>query len=530
VYNVFTGDIPFFARQTNTFWRGTRMNIQWSNYTYFPLGAVGAPPFLPDVLIDVLTSNNDLITRYGPVKMNVSSFSFNLPYTVPGSTSSSNLVKIKTYVAGLGGIGSDADTLSVSVLTPQFQQIVLTPASSRFLVLGDIQAVGDDGLNKLSGATSSDLIGTPGNQNLNYGFIQSASIYFSGYAIANSWASVPASADWSLGGDFTIETFLRPDGTPTDNFYKGANASRLFSIGYNYPSGGPASVVLELAFEANLSLYWLALNVNGTKYYFQTGGVNTDFSEFLGSWVHLAICRSGTTLRCFVNGVLRGQHTVVGSIGSAAEPLHIGGVGPNDAEYVQGPSVFKSVTGSLTNFRWINGSALYTAAFSPPTAELTPVPNTRLLLLANNQSQNPPIVGTIQDSSGTGKVVTRNPSAPTNNVVWTAVSAFPSPYGKANATDGNPNTIMVGALSCNAPDTNAKYTITTGFTAGTTISTLRIQNIPASSNFMRGSGFGNNEMTSTLLRTVNAYTESNVTVEYFSTIYLNSTTLQTFFF
>jgi hypothetical protein len=48
----------------------------------------------------------------------------------------------------------------------------------------------------------------------------------------------------------------------------------------------------------------------------------------------------------------------------------------------------------------VNGTALYTGAFTPPTQPITPVSNTKLLLLATTS-------GTLlTDSSGLGKTVT----------------------------------------------------------------------------------------------------------------------------
>jgi len=54
----------------------------------------------------------------------------------------------------------------------------------------------------------------------------------------------------------------------------------------------------------------------------------------------------------------------------------------------------------LTNFHWVKGTALYTANFSTPKTPISPVANTKLLLLATTSG------AVTSDSSGLGKTVT----------------------------------------------------------------------------------------------------------------------------
>jgi hypothetical protein len=532
-YNVFTGVSPPFSPVSNTFWRGTRLNIQWSNYSYFPLNAVGAPPFSPDVIVDVLSNNNSLITRYGPFKMNISSLSFSLPYFTSGPQS--NAIKVKTYIAGLGGITSESEVLNVNVFNPQFQTIELLPASSRFLVLGDIQAVGDDRVNKLSGSTTSELSGSA-LSNTNFGYIPTASLFFAGQGDAYCYATVPASTDWSLSGDFTIEAFIKPN-TGGDAF-RLENDMRVFSIGWignGTSTSGNSPAKLEIASHYYVSGNYIGQNIyvgiNGTFYYFVTDTGRVDFSIFFGSWTHVAISRVSNQLQLYLNGVRYGNYTISGTLGSSTDILNIGGVGALDTSFPSnGPSFRKSLNGYLTNLRWINGTGLYNGPnFTPITSALPSITNTRLLLSVDNESLNPPASGNlIADSSGTGKIVTRN--AVNSNLIRWIVTEYPSfvtPFGKSNAVDGSATTIMVGAAYKNNPESNARYRLTTSFTNfATNISTIQIQNIPSSSNFMRGSGFGNVEMTSSLLRVINQIGTST----FFSTIFLNSTSTQAFFF
>lgn len=82
------------------------------------------------------------------------------------------------------------------------------------------------------------------------------------------------------------------------------------------------------------------------------------------AWNHLAMTRSGSTVRLFLNGNLESTGTFSGSIYSnAAHSLWIGNTSDN----------LYPITGCyIDEFTLVNGAPVYTASFTPPTA---PVPN-----------------------------------------------------------------------------------------------------------------------------------------------------------
>lgn len=94
----------------------------------------------------------------------------------------------------------------------------------------------------------------------------------------------------------------------------------------------------------------------------------------LTQWVHLAVSRSGTTLRIFANGQ---------QILSGTNAINYSGTG---TVYVLGGLAGAVVVpaGYYSNYRFVKGTALYTAAFIPPTAPLTTVANTSVLTLQND--------------------------------------------------------------------------------------------------------------------------------------------------
>jgi hypothetical protein len=98
----------------------------------------------------------------------------------------------------------------------------------------------------------------------------------------------------------------------------------------------------------------------------------------LNTWYHLAYTRSGSTFKIFLNGAQVHSFTSSATFTTATTALNIGGqVGGGD-----------NFTGYVSNVRFVKGTALYTSAFVPTGAPLTPVANTVLLTAQTNLSSN----------------------------------------------------------------------------------------------------------------------------------------------
>ena len=97
----------------------------------------------------------------------------------------------------------------------------------------------------------------------------------------------------------------------------------------------------------------------------------------VNTWNHIAFVRDGTVATIYVNGVSIGSRTgITGSMSPA------GGSTAFIGQYSGGGSYY--LNGSISNFRVINGTALYTATFTPPTAPVTAISGTSLLLNGTN--------------------------------------------------------------------------------------------------------------------------------------------------
>jgi hypothetical protein len=89
-------------------------------------------------------------------------------------------------------------------------------------------------------------------------------------------------------------------------------------------------------------------------------------------WNHYAVTRSGTTLRIFLNGTQTASGTSTANI-PATRALGI--MGDSGAAATQ--------IGYMSNVRIVKGTAVYTSAFTPPTAPLTAISGTSLLTCQN---------------------------------------------------------------------------------------------------------------------------------------------------
>jgi len=96
-------------------------------------------------------------------------------------------------------------------------------------------------------------------------------------------------------------------------------------------------------------------------------------------WHHVAFVRNGSSFSVFVNGVLDTGISIsnASSISNnTTYPFRIGARGGADVPF----------NGYITDARLINGTALYTSNFTPPTAPLTAITNTSLLLSGTDAS------------------------------------------------------------------------------------------------------------------------------------------------
>ena len=174
--------------------------------------------------------------------------------------------------------------------------------------------------------------------------LHGGSAYFDG---TGDYLTAPSNVALNLPGDFTVEFWAYP----TASIFAAAIAGTTSST---------------MGFDAAGYFYFL----NSTGQYLRA----TDGSFLpLHTWTHVAISRSGSTLKIFRNGIDNGIAENTGSASTAT--FTFSGLNIGYSPHVNG-GIF---TGYISNFRIVKGTAVYTTAFTPPTAPLTAITNTSLL-------------------------------------------------------------------------------------------------------------------------------------------------------
>jgi Concanavalin A-like lectin/glucanases superfamily len=181
--------------------------------------------------------------------------------------------------------------------------------------------------------------------------------------------------------NWTVEAWVYLNAMPTSDAWPTNYSQHMVVAGVGTPSVGDGM-------DCIIGQTKLMIQNNDTQY------AGTAHGMAINTWYHLAYVRNGNTIFFYVNGDQKGSVAFSGAIGTGAS-TYIG------CETGQGAFL----NGYITNLRVINGTAVYTRNFTPPTTVLQPITNTSLLLQVANQ----PLA--IADSSTNGFVVTNNNTA-----------------------------------------------------------------------------------------------------------------------
>ncbi len=163
--------------------------------------------------------------------------------------------------------------------------------------------------------------------------------------------SAAASADFGIGtGDFTVEWWIK------------------FNTISNYPT------VIDMRSADNdtpLALFPKTNLQNQLGVYVSGGYIASGTNSFkAGIWIHYAICKTGGYLKGYFNGKQDFSIACTRDYGSS-ESIRIGAVYGNGNYFVDG---------NMADVRIVKGTAVYTSEFTPPTAPLPAVTNTKLLV------------------------------------------------------------------------------------------------------------------------------------------------------
>ena len=179
-------------------------------------------------------------------------------------------------------------------------------------------------------------------------------------------------------GAFTVEMWV----------YRTSTTTTLYDTIMGSPSGA----------NVTWGVYITASTLAATFYTLAGGIVSTTTAITNNAWNHIAISRTaGGNLQIFINGVsgYSASYTSAQAIGTTL--------------YIAGDTLNNKFAGYISNIRYVNGTALYTANFTPPTAPLTAVTNTALLTCQSSRFIDNSANSFVMAPSGGAAVVSSNP-------------------------------------------------------------------------------------------------------------------------
>ena len=152
------------------------------------------------------------------------------------------------------------------------------------------------------------------------------------------WHQFPDAPDLTPTGDFTIDFWFAFSNLTTIGQIVGKRPTSADFGPFQFQQNNG-----QLVFYAGTGPAWDIINA-------------LTIASGLGAsvWYHVAVTRQGTTWRTFINGALSNTVTAAGALGKNTTPLTIGGI----------PGRFAACY--LDEFRFSNGIARWTAAFTPP--------------------------------------------------------------------------------------------------------------------------------------------------------------------
>ena len=186
-----------------------------------------------------------------------------------------------------------------------------------------------------------------------------------------------ASSLGGFSGDFTIEFWFKGDNQ---------NGFAVFLESWVSFTSSTQKWAIQAEGSGTTNMIW----VRDGLVKFTTSGIDV----FDNAWHHHAVVRDGSTITYYIDGVSRGSETHSAALTPGTDFI-IG-------EFSSGGY---GIGGYLSNVRIVEGTAIYTTTFTPPTKSLTAVPDTKLLTCQGN---------TITDASSSGHTFTTNGDAAAN--------------------------------------------------------------------------------------------------------------------
>ena len=212
-----------------------------------------------------------------------------------------------------------------------------------------------DGTN---GATSTTDLSDRGNT-VTFGGdaeISTAQSKFGGSSLSldgnGDYVDLPQATNQLVSEDFTIEFWFRI------NSGAGSETVGLFGSYYTGDGSGEGMLMQSNATYNQVFFQW---HYGGSDWAYlnQTQGTRTALSN--NTWYHVAVTRSGSTWRLFLNGTQEDSVTQSSYISDSGSTTRLGNYGPSG-------TASHGLNGYIEDFRITRGVARYTSNFTAPTS------------------------------------------------------------------------------------------------------------------------------------------------------------------
>lgn len=211
--------------------------------------------------------------------------------------------------------------------------------------------------NGTNGATSTTDLSDRGNTVTfaNTAQISTAQSKFGGSSLLldgdSDYVDLPQATNQLVSEDFTIEFWFRIN--------SGAGSETVGLFGSYYTGGSGKGMLMQSTATYNQVFFQWHYGASDWAYLNQTQGTRTALSN--NTWYHVAVTRSGSTWRLFLNGTQEDSVTQSSYITDSGSTTRLGGYGPSD-------SASHRLNGYIEDFRITRGVARYTSNFTAPTS------------------------------------------------------------------------------------------------------------------------------------------------------------------
>jgi hypothetical protein len=224
-------------------------------------------------------------------------------------------------------------------------------------------------------------------------------------------AITPVSTNWAHSFNGTTDYYT----LPASSAYNFGSSDFTIEMWAYFNSLSAYQVLIQQA--ASASSYWNFTIGDGASlgavFSYNSGAgevrvVNegTQAAWTLNTWHHIALVRSGTTVTVYRDGVSIASGTLSGALFNPSAVITVGAA-----------LTTPNLNGYISNLRVVNGTAVYTGNFTPPTTSLTAITNTVLLTAQNNKFVDNSSTAAAFTIAGSPKVVQYSPFSSSTSTV-----------------------------------------------------------------------------------------------------------------